>query len=97
MDLDKVLTAIAGAFVLLPTAVPAMVPEAASDPRLLAALAMLSLIGAAILKQSAPAGKGEPVPPPLLDEDVRRIAREVVRVQRSVERVERERAAGARG
>ncbi len=96
MDLDKVLTAIAGALVLLPTAVPAMVPEAAADPRLLAALAMLSLIGAAILKQSAPAGKSEPEPmAPLLDADVKRIAREIVRVQRSVERVERARVAAA--
>ncbi len=89
MDADKVLTAIAGALVLLPTAVPAMVPEAAADPRLLAALAMLSLIGAAILKQSPPAMRKDAG---LSDEDIQRIAAEQERLRR--ERVNLVRTAG---
>lgn len=89
MDLDKVLTAIAGAFVLLPTAVPAMVPEAASDPRVLVVLAMFSIIGAAILKQSPPAVQNGTK---LSDEDVQRIASEMERQRR--ERVNLVRTAG---
>ena len=93
MDLDKVLTAIAGAFVLLPTAVPAMVPEAASDPKVLVVLAMLSIVGAAILKQSPPAMQKETG---LSDEDVRKIAAAVVRLQIGLDNKRKAREAGQR-
>ena len=90
--MDKVLTAIAGAFVLLPGTVSALVPEAASDPRIMVVLIMLAAVGAAILKQSPPALQRDSG---LSDDDVKRIAAEQERLR--LARVKAVREAGQRG
>ena len=87
MTTDNLLTAIAGVLVALPGTV-ALVPDLRVSPEFQAALLILALVGAAILKQSRPAGSkdGE-----LSDADVRRIAAQQERIRMGLVRQEQNR------
>lgn len=69
-DPDKVLTAIATVLVGLPALVPTLMRPEDVTPQITFVVALLALIGGAILKQSKPIGGG------LSDEDRRAIAKE---------------------
>lgn len=89
MDYDKLLTALAGVLVVLPNAA-GTVAGLELTPAEHFALLILSLVGAAILKQTQPVGQSSG----LSDEDVRRIAEERERIRRR--EIERVREAGRR-
>jgi hypothetical protein len=82
---DKLVTALAGVLVVLP-GTAALVPDLHLTPEVSFVLLILSLVGAAILKQQNPLGAT------LSDEDVRRIATERERIRR--EEIAKVKAAG---
>lgn len=90
MTNDNLLTALAGVLILLP-GTAALVPDLDLTPTAEFVLIVLSLVGAAIMKQTKPAGRGDA----LSDEDVRRIAAERERIRRA--EVAKVREAGGRG
>lgn len=100
---DKLVTALAGVLVALPSTL-ALVPDLELSPAANAAMLVLALIGAVLLKQQPPSGSGalspegvkqEPDENGLSDEDVERIAQARERIRRA--EIARIKAAGQSG